>query len=458
MKKILIVFFNFIFLNCLNNQVNEENLNITITVERCTGMKVIGKIGTVVMSTLYSGPEIFDDKDIEEKTKFETIVEDIYNNSNIYKIYCRLRNSEWKTLLCNAEETIPFGEYYVRFNNTKFNYNGYEVIVNGNGNYYFEKLDKYLIDLYVDEQTINVEEDKNFYEIKFKIHSYNQERLFLMKNLGIFYLEKCYENKNELICPISKERLEEIMEKNSQEFRYRFNNGIESGMLQVSSNLNVNYKYPQKEDIYVKITKLLSKCAQRETTIAYETNITNISKITPSLSCFRLSFNDLGEHYCSFRKTDGSPLLIVCQMDFGNNKFNISLSEIKEEIILDNINIKYNFRIQPVKNTEKFYVCTSSGSLIMWSYPEVLDFTKQDNITIEYWMDRPKNLDGIKLNKDAPDLECENINSFKRCIVNKNHFKGKENGYYYTMYRNCLNSSSIVYELPPTKVILTKVD
>ena len=357
MKKILIVFFNFIFLNCLNNQVNKENLNITITVERCTGMKVIGKIGTVVMSTLYSGPEIFDDKDIEEKTKFETIVEDIYNNSNIYKIYCRLRNSQWKTLLCNAEETIPFGEYYVRFNNTKFNYNGYEVIVNGNGNYYFEKLDKYLIDLYVDEQTINVEEDKNFYEIKFKIRSYNQERLFLMKEHGIFYLEKCYENKNELICPISKERLEEIMEKNNEKFLYAFNNdgdSEDSGELQVSSYLYVNYKYPKKEDIYVKITKLLSKCAQRETTIAYATNITNISKITPSLESFKLSFNELGKRYCSFRKTDGTPLLIICQMDFGNNKFNNSLSEIKEEIILDNINIKYNFRIQPVKIQKNF--------------------------------------------------------------------------------------------------------
>jgi len=458
MKKILIVFFNFIFLNCLNNKLNEESLNITITVQRCIGMIVIGKIGTVKMSTLYSGPEIFDDIDIEEKTKFETIVEDIYNHNNTYKIYCRLRNSKWKTLLCSAEETIPFGEYYVRFNNTKFNYNGYEVIVNGNGNYYFEKLDKYLIDLYVDEQTINVEEDKNVYEIKFKIHSYNQERLFLMKELGIFYLENCYENKNELICPISKERLEEIMEKNNQEFSYRYNNGEISGELQVHSYLYINYKYPKKEDIYVKITKLFDKCAQSEATIAYATNITNISKITPSLQSFRLSFNELGEKWCSFRKYDGTPLLIVCMMNFGNNKFNNSLSEIKEEIILDNINIKYNFRIQPVKNTEKFYVCTSSGSLTFWSYPDVLDFTKQDSITIEYWTERPKNLDGIKLNKDSPDLECENIDSFKRCIVHKSHFKGKENGYYYTMYRNCLNSTSIFYELPPIKVILTKVD
>ena len=213
MKKILIVLFNFIFLNCVKNQINETNLNITITVERCSGWRAVGKIGTVFMSSIYSGPEIFDDIDIEEKTKFESIVEDIHNNNNKYKIYCWLRNSKWKTILCSVEETIPSGGYYVRFNNTKFNYNGYEVIVNGNDNYSFQKLDKYLLDIYADTQTINVEEGKNFYEIKFKIYSYNQERLFLMKNGGLFYLGKCNENKNELICPISKERLEEIMEK-----------------------------------------------------------------------------------------------------------------------------------------------------------------------------------------------------------------------------------------------------
>ena len=81
MKKILILFFNFIFLNCLN----ETYVNITLRVVRSSGRRIIGKIGTLVLTNDYSGPEIFDDIDIEEKTKFETIVEDIHNN-NKYKI------------------------------------------------------------------------------------------------------------------------------------------------------------------------------------------------------------------------------------------------------------------------------------------------------------------------------------------------------------------------------------
>ena len=70
----------------------------------------------------------------------------------------------------------------------------------------------------------------------------------------------------------------------------------------------------------------------------------------------------------------------------------------------------------------------------------------------------PENLNGIRLNKDAPDLECENKNNYKRCIVHKSHFKGKENGYYFTMYSNILNGTSIAYEVPPFKVILSKAD
>ena len=92
-----------------------------------------------------------------------------------------------------------------------------------------------------------------------------------MGRYKIVYLEKCNENKNELICIISKDKLEEIMATNNEDFDYRFNNGEDSGELQASQYLYVNYKYPKKEDIYVKITKLLSKCAQSGATIAYET-------------------------------------------------------------------------------------------------------------------------------------------------------------------------------------------
>ena len=38
-------------------------------------------------------------------------------------------------------------------------------------------------DLYSGPQTINVTENKDIYELKFKIKSYNQERLYLQNNI-----------------------------------------------------------------------------------------------------------------------------------------------------------------------------------------------------------------------------------------------------------------------------------
>jgi len=65
----------------------------------------------------------------------------------------------------------------------------------------------------------------------------------------------------------------------------------------------------------------------------------------------------------------------------------------------------------------------------------------------------------MTFNENAPDLECENINkNWKRCTVPKSHFKGLENGYYFTKHQNHLNGKSISYEAPPVEVILSSSD
>ncbi len=77
-------------------------------------------------------------------------------------------------------------------------------------------------------------------------------------------------------------------------------------------------------------------------------------------------------------------------------------------------------------------------------------------MTIEYYSENADCLNGMTFNENAPDLECENINKhWKRCTVPKSHFKGLENGYYFTKHQNHLNGKSISYEAPPVKVILS---
>ena len=157
---------------------------------------------------------------------------------------------------------------------------------------------------------------------------------------------------------------------------------------------------------------------------------------------------------CSFRKYENTPLLIVCWTRDGT----FWLKEIKNETILDDVNIKYNFRIQPVNNTKKIISDKEQkSSFIFCLYPEILDFTKEDILTVDYIVGKRDLLTGITFNEDADDLICETIDyANKRCIVPKSHFNGKKSGYYFTKHSNHLNRKSVSYEAPAIKVILTE--
>ena len=108
----------------------------------------------------------------------------------------------------------------------------------------------------------------------------------------------------------------------------------------------------KKDYIYVGITKLLENVGEHDTLIAYETNVIDLSKVRTDLESFNLMFESRDEEKkssCSFRKYENTPLVVVCWVNDGV----FWLKEIEEEIILNDINIKYNFRIQTVKNIKK---------------------------------------------------------------------------------------------------------
>ena len=94
---------------------------------------------------------------------------------------------------------------------------------------------------------------------------------------------------------------------------------------------------------------------------------------------------------------------------------------------MNDANIRYNFRIQPCKNEEKIYSGgDSSGIIIFWSYPELLNFTKKDTLYIDFDGDVP-NESKLTFNEDKLDLSCEKReNKLLRCTVPKNHFEGKK--------------------------------
>lgn len=448
MSKLLIIFITCLLAaNCLEENIKNE---IELEVSPYLFEEQVGKIGTLAFY-FYTLETSFD-KDISRKTLFNATITS--ENNNEFKIKCGFWQAEERDLyiFCNLDEKIPAGKYSINLDNISgINFQNNIITLKQSEPSEFEKLDVNIPDLYSDKQTIEVIEGKDTYELKFKIVSYNKEKIILADALIL----DCQVDNSDIICHVTKKDLEKISETNVTDMRVTtINYYFYQKSLAFVPYVTVIYKNVKKENIYVYITKLIENMASP---IAYETNVTEISDVF-TLYEFPLSFiNEDGTDFdskCYFRKYEKTPLLIVCNV-FEEGK--IRLKEITEEIPLENINARYTFRIQPVNSKDIIYYKDQdgSGSFVDWVYPEVLDFRKNDNLILEYDIKYPKNLIGITLNEEANDLNCEIFrNRIKRCTVPKSHFKDKKNGYYFTKFHNFNNTKSVAYEIPPIKVIL----
>ena len=453
----LVILINFLFLIlCSNFSLRDEitetqNLEIQIR-DFAKDANVVGKKGTLVLEEDYFNENKVNIIDTEKKTYFETTI------SEQYKINCglwRQENSDF-LIFCNIDESIPEGVYSLTLNGISFQYKEYMITLRASQKFTFRKLNEDIIDLYSDKQTIIIKEDIETYDLKFKIVSYNNEKLIINYQ---YVLENCKQENNELICPITKSILVENLtpgpDGNKISLRcFNHDSTKRLGIFHLVAPIEVKSLIP-KTDIYVGIIKLLEDVGESDTLIAYETNVTDISNVRNDLESFSLKFESKENEEnssCFFRKYENTPLLLVCWTRNGV----LWLKEIKEEIVLDNINIKYNFRIQPVSNIKKIITdYNEHGSFIFFLYPEVLDFSKGNILTVYYHLEHPESLKGITLNEDSEDLQCQNLGKeIKRCKVPKSHFNGKGSGYYFTKHSNHLGGKSFSYEAPPIKVIL----
>ena len=263
--------------------------------------------------------------------------------------------------------------------------------------------------------------------------------------MGIEPLD-CKRKNDELICPIKKTLLECYSslfiedEMNKILLIYYFNEKGESEQFFLIGDITCNFNV-QKKDVYVKITKLLTHNIETDNFIAYETNVTNI----PSILGFAFYLNFTGKEEsslnssCILRKGEYNPLLILC---LGEYEDVLSLKEIENEIRLNYINAKYNFIIQPVKNTETITIINSTIPLPYFYviYPNILNFNVKSSFEIDLFLGRYdpnlKPLDGITFNEKEKDLECIDLKYKIKCNVSKEHFKGLNNEYYYIKYNN----------------------
>ena len=421
--------------------------------------KTTGKIGTILFPGFCINEDEAPPQIDTNKTTYFTKEIKRKNSNTYYTIECGpwfTNNIDEKcSIFCNFNETIPSGEYKIMFDD-QFNYLNYEVYVQSfDEECVIKKENDDIIDLYSDTHYINLTDDEEEYELRFKINVYNNEKLFLYfyKIIPI----ACNLQNNELICPINRTKFENhmatIYKINVISFD-KFGNMIIFGLI---PEIQVIYDINKKQEIYVEITKLITNYAGNDNYIVYETNVSDIQNVF--ISDFRLSFDGIREDLnCNFIKGGNVPMLVYCFLNRKNIDEYISLKEIVDEIIIDKASIIYNFRIQPVKIEDKCKIFNSVYSEIVGNYPEVLNFQTKDLYEFEFYAISPENIIGITFNEDKEDLKCSNIGIIKRCIVEKSHFKGKESNYYYIKYNGYNNTKAIAYEVMPIEVILTKRD
>ena len=167
-------------------------------------------------------------------------------------------------------------------------------------------------------------------------------------------------------------------------------------------DITINYSGTSKKNIYVSIHGLLKQKSLLYEYIAYETKINgkipNLVTDYFVLNFVNINNNDTVIGNCYFLKNENTNLLLLC--DFNSNGA-FKLQSITAEIILNDINYKYNFIIIPGQNNDSFEIFENRGIHIYSTYPNILNFTLEDSLEIKYILNTSLMLDyQIKLNPD----------------------------------------------------------
>ena len=436
-------------------QVRLPYINIKIKDIYNANIINIGLDGILYFESDYNDDEkykIFNSFDIEEKTSFETLI-DVDDNFT-YSIQCRL----WKPcnknikIFCELNNTLlDIGIHNIRISTEKFDYDNYIIIISYEGeNIKVNQLESYIPLLYGDESIINIEEEEDNYDIKLKILSYHNELIILQggSKYANLFLDNCNISEKELLCSINKDNIMEIMEYNGQKFSFiSYNENLGLIKIETLYDLIINYNITEKEEIFIEITKLINTNANINSSIAYETNVSCIDNVVTKF--FEFDFENTTQN-CYLKKSINTNLTMIC---FINEEGNYTLGEISN-ITLEDIHIKYDFIFIEQYNYEVFNI-DGEGSNIYINYPQILDFTLYNNITVELFSDNIESINGIKINLDSYELQCYDKLYKKECIVPKNHFELKQAGYYYIYHlNNIIDEYSPFYELTPLKIIL----
>ena len=464
MNKTLLLFIslNLIFI-CHCRLENAESFDLILTTRRIT--EETGPTGVIAFGTnSTSKVDIFNESEIEQQVFESKIVTDSDFSA---KVVCSLFKPKEDDIyvLCNIHEKLPYGKVqYLKLSEHIIDYRGKKIKIFSE-DYMDITIKEYNYPfLYADKQTIDLNDGKNVYELKFKIKLFNEGDSLVLGSRTydalnyINIINNCTIKENELICKIDKNAIEGHILTNQEKFEaMSFGKNYGRAFHKLIFDIIIEYK-PNKENINVQIKKLLNGNANTAVFFPYETNVTQISQC--STKYFDLNFTIEGSSEtkkadCAFKRNkDNKPLLLLCNMNYGNNT-TFTLSEIKKEMKLENINMKYNFIIKPVKNDEKINYSSNRkiGGQIFSIHPNILDFTKKDSYSVVFGGDTIF-MKGLAIEPPLKDLSCDYKQEYINCNIPKSYFQGQKTGYYYAYQDNHLGTKSPCYEAEPIKVVM----
>ena len=465
MKKIFLLFISLtLIFTCSCKLENETIYDLILNAKRHNA--VTGPKGPIAFSTNSSSTvDIFDESDIEKQLFDSKII--IMNSSLTPQVKCSLWKPKEKNIyiICDLQQELKSGIIDIKLSEYILNYKDKKIKIFSEEYFYIDILESDVPFLYADKQIIDFNDGKESYDIKFKSKSYNEGNLFLLINQEketfnhINLRNDCSIKEKELICKINKTHFEGHLLSEKDAFG-GVSLGKEYGLIYQSLICDIIIKYKTtKETINVEIKRVINGIASQGIVAAYETDITQISQCTTKFFDLNFTLDDGSEEKVSFcflkKYKDNNPLLLLCSLEFKNSG-NFTLSEIKQEIKLEDINLKYNFVIKPVKNEEKInYSPTHEiGGVIFSIDQNILDFTKQDSYKVLF-AGRFEYSKGLAIEPNLKDLDCIYKPSYIECTIPKNYFDGQKTGYYYTYQNNHLGGKSPCYEAEPFKVILS---
>jgi hypothetical protein len=344
-----------------------------------------------------------------------------------------------------------------KINPSSFYYKNKKVdIISHADNLKFYQFNSKLPFLYSSKQVLNVDAKTDIYELKYKIGEYHNDILLIEQRYDSLYLDKCSVQGKELICKINKKEIEEYVYYNGQRleisfYKYTFDNDS-VGILLDNSNYGIYVNYSlNKKDVYIEITKLVENVLERNNLVTYVTNVTDITNVNSKE--FNLDLSDGTQINCFLKKSERTSLIMVCHLK-ENYKKSFRIGEIKQQINLKDINIKYNFFILPVINN---YDCffSDGGAIMRFTFPKILDFTSKDAIIVDFFINYKEHSNNMTLNPYGGNIICrDGGGTRRRCLIRRSHFKGQISGYYLIHHLNHYKRHTAYYEASPIKVLL----